>query len=68
MPGGMPVLSQQDVLGAGHERVANRYDFVTTRNRKGAAWAKVVLDIDDEEGVSGTELHEGHCPFCSIRT
>ena len=51
MPGGVPVLGQDDGVALGHEGVDARDDAVAVGDGEGAAGAEVVLQVDDEERV-----------------
>ncbi len=53
MFGGVPVLGEDDVFEALGEAVDEGDDLVALGNGERAAGAEVVLDVDDEEGVSG---------------
>ena len=58
---GVPVLGQDD---SGeivfHQGVDARHDLIPAIDCKGAARAEVILQVDDDEGVVGAGLVEGH--------
>lgn len=54
--GGVPVLSEDDVVELCSESVDTGDDLVATTDGKGAAGHEVVLHVDDEEGVGGLEV------------
>jgi hypothetical protein len=56
----MPVLCEDDVLEERGDLVNGRNDGVTIRNGKRAAGTKVVLNVDNYEGVLICDSHKGH--------
>src|SRR5713101_3998351 len=60
----MPVLRQDDVLEALGERIHERHDLVAFLHREPAAGAKVVLHVDDDQGIldSGLDLRRRRHP------
>src|SRR5439155_13584465 len=52
----MPVLRQDDVLEALGERIHERHHLVAFLHREPAAGAKVVLYVDDDQGVPDSGL------------
>jgi len=57
MPRRMPVLSKGDVAKTLLQAIDQRNDLIAVLNRKRAAGAEVILQIDDDEGVSGLRRH-----------
>ena len=57
MLGGVPVLGEDDVVEFFGEGVDEGDDGVAVGDGQGSAGHEVVLDVDDEEGVGGLELH-----------
>ncbi len=57
--GWMPVLGEDDVVEFSGEGVDEWDNGVAVCYGQGAAGHEVVLDVDDEEGVGGLELHGG---------
>ena len=49
--GRVPVLRQHHAVEPRGEAVDDRHDLVAARNGKGAAGAKIVLHVDDDEDV-----------------
>ena len=47
----MPVLGQHHVLETPGQPVDHRHDLVAARNRKPAARAEVVLDVDHQQDI-----------------
>jgi hypothetical protein len=52
-----------DVLEALAETVDERNDLIAAFNGEGSAGTEIILDVDDEEGVGGTQVHE--IKFCT---
>ena len=58
--GGMPVLSEDDVVELLREGVDERDDLIAVDYREVAAGTEVVLYVDDEKGVGGLRCdHHG---------
>ena len=55
---GVPVLGEDDVIEFFGEGVDQGDDGVAVGYGEVAAGHEVVLDVDDEEGVGGLELHD----------
>ena len=55
--GWVPVLGEDDVVEFSGEDVDRGDDDVTVWDRQIAAGHEVILDVDDEQGVGGLELH-----------
>jgi hypothetical protein len=53
---GMPILRHDNGLKFGHQLVDPRNDCITVVHRQFAARAKVVLDVDDQQGM-GSAMH-----------
>src|SRR5262245_12658516 len=49
--GRVPILRRNDKLVLRHQSVCNRNDFISGRHRQRAARQKIVLDIDEKEGI-----------------
>ena len=47
----MPVLSEYNVIKSGSKIVDDRDNTITTLYCKRAAWAKVILDVNNEKGI-----------------
>ena len=59
MVGGVPVLGVDDVLEALAETVDERNDLIAAFNGEGTAGTEIILDVDDEESISDSEI-DGH--------
>ena len=49
----MPVLGKNDVVKTLLQAIDEGNDLIASLNRKRAIGAKIILQIDDDEGVSG---------------
>jgi hypothetical protein len=58
--GGMPILRENDVRKPLGETVDDRNYLVAARNRKRAARAEIVLNIDHKENVARPGHHAAH--------
>jgi hypothetical protein len=59
--GGMPVLGEDDVLEERSDLVNDGNDLVAARDGQSPVWAEVILHVDDEEEVVGSESHRVVC-------
>src|SRR2546421_9303598 len=41
----------------GHVTVQDRDDLVTSQDTKRAAWQEIVLDVHDQQAITGMEVH-----------
>ncbi len=57
MVGGVPVLGEDDVLEVLRGAVDRVDDGIAVGNGERPAGAEVVLHVDDEEDVVGSDLH-----------
>ncbi len=53
MVSGVPVLRQDDGLEVFHQRVDAGHDLVAIVHRQPPAGAEIILDINDDEGMTG---------------
>lgn len=53
MPDGMPVLGEDDMVELVDQPVHFPHDLVAAWNRQGAAWAEIVLQVNDQQTMLG---------------
>ena len=66
----VPILGQRDMRKTRGQAIEQRHDLVAARDRKLAARAEVVLNIDDQQNVAiaGSHglAHDGSLPALSL--
>ena len=56
--GRVPILGEDNVIESGSDLKDNGKDLVTARNGQGSGGAEVVLHVNDEENVMGSEIDQ----------
>ena len=56
----MPILGQDDVWKPSGESIDDRDHLIAARNRKSAARAEIILNIDHKQNVAVATCHAAH--------